>query len=200
MMTCDDFKRIISAVDSPVVLLEGTRKLAGGDADCLHKFGRCLAETFPAVVFRTGNADGADRAFARGVGEVDESRIEYVLPYKGHRAKKLCEDSYRIALDELPEGAEESVVAASLTASPKYASLMASKDRIRKLRAKANYILRDTMKVTGANNIDLRPASAGIFYVNTEDPMLGGTGHTIRVCREQGVPVAFQDAWMGWKL
>ena len=42
------------------------------------------------------------------------------------------------------------------------------------------------------------PARFGLFYVNAADPMKGGTGHTIRVCRRQGVPVAFQEDWMGW--
>ena len=42
------------------------------------------------------------------------------------------------------------------------------------------------------------PATVGIFYVNRADPMKGGTGHTIRVCRKLGVPVAFQDEWRHW--
>jgi hypothetical protein len=39
---------------------------------------------------------------------------------------------------------------------------------------------------------------AGVFYVNEQTPLAGGTGHTIRVCRELGVPVAFQKEWREW--
>jgi hypothetical protein len=41
-------------------------------------------------------------------------------------------------------------------------------------------------------------SSLGLFvlYVDLSDPEAGGTGHTIRVCRQQGIPVAFQDSWM----
>ena len=59
-------------------------------------------------------------------------------------------------------------------------------------------MLRDTLKVTGDASSGLRPASVGIFYVNEADPMKGGTGHTIRVCRHQGVPVIFQQSWKQW--
>jgi len=37
-----------------------------------------------------------------------------------------------------------------------------------------------------------------LFYVDLSDPEAGGTEHTIRVCRQHGIPVAFQDSWMNW--
>jgi len=30
------------------------------------------------------------------------------------------------------------------------------------------------------------------------DPMAGGTGHTIRVCHQESVPVVFQTDWLEW--
>lgn len=42
-----------------------------------------------------------------------------------------------------------------------------------------------------------RPVAA-LFYVNFSDPEAGGTGHTIRVCRREGVPCIFQDSWGNW--
>jgi hypothetical protein len=65
-------------------------------------------------------------------------------------------------------------------------------------RALAAYLLRDTIKVIGCEDLGLAPADFGIFYVRASDPMKGGTGHTIRVCRERGVPVLTQDQWMSW--
>ena len=53
------------------------------------------------------------------------------------------------------------------------------------------------MKVIGYSE-EFGPPVCGLFYVDLSDPEAGGTGHTIRVCRQQGIPVAFQDSWMHW--
>jgi hypothetical protein len=34
--------------------------------------------------------------------------------------------------------------------------------------------------------------------VDLTDTQAGGTGHTIRVCRQTGVPVVFQNVWTAW--
>jgi len=36
--------------------------------------------------------------------------------------------------------------------------------------------------------------------MNTGSSMEGGIGHTIRVCRNEGVPVVFQNDWRTWKI
>lgn len=37
------------------------------------------------------------------------------------------------------------------------------------------------------------PATAALFYVDPADPEAGGTGHTIRVSRQQGIPLCTQS-------
>ncbi|MBL0065503.1 MAG: hypothetical protein IPP38_10940 [Bacteroidetes bacterium] len=66
--------------------------------------------------------------------------------------------------------------------------------------AKSLYLLRDTLKVTGSAEQGLAPASLGIFYVDRsrEGGRGGGTGHTLRVCEQAGVPVILQEEWMQW--
>ena len=59
-------------------------------------------------------------------------------------------------------------------------------------------LLRDTLKVIGAPEAGLLPATAGVFYVNESDPLAGGTGHTIRVCMDRQVQVVFQAVWRPW--
>lgn len=61
---------------------------------------------------------------------------------------------------------------------------------------KAAYIIRDTVKVIGAEGIP--PASFGIFYDDLSKPGTGGTGHTMSVCREAGIPLIDQRVWMAW--
>lgn len=200
MDTYEAFNEIIMGNWRPVVLVEGTRKLPESDEPTLVAFAKWMAQRYKHAVFRTGNADGSDRAFARGVAEVDASRIEYILPYSGHKSGAKEAGAREISLSSLTRVAEDNIAAHTTLASPGYKGMIDKRDSIPELRAKAKYILRDTIKVTGAVGIDMPPATVGIFYVNGTDPMSGGTGHTIRVCRQNGVPAIFQSTWMKWPL
>jgi hypothetical protein len=66
-----------------------------------------------------------------------------------------------------------------------------------RLAAKASYLIRDTMKVVSHSAEFPKPVIA-LFYVDFNNPEVGGTGHTIRVCRQEGVPCVFQDVLQGW--
>ena len=193
-----EFHALVVNHRRPIILVEGTRDLPDVDRPKLVAFARWLAETYPKAIFRTGNAKGADEAFADGVESVNPARLEYVLPYTGHRKKKNPSPAHFVALDAMPPLAEKRTLFSTEQASPEYASLLAKRDQVPKLKAKASYLLRDTLKVTGADELELNKAVFGIFYVNPADPMKGGTGHTIRVCRTLDVPIAFQDEWMTW--
>jgi hypothetical protein len=56
--------------------------------------------------------------------------------------------------------------------------------------------MRDTLKVTGIPG--WAKPTAALFWVDMRDAMAGGTGHTVRVCEQAGVPFVFQDAWLHW--
>ena len=45
---------------------------------------------------------------------------------------------------------------------------------------------------------ELAPPAAVFFYVDPEDAMAGGTGHTIRVCQQLAVPVILHKDWLEW--
>jgi len=197
-MTYLEFKKLLTDSNRPVILVEGIRNLPESDLEKLIQFGRCLAEDFPHAVFRTGNARGSDEAFAQGIKAVDPKRLEYVLPYKGYRKKMISQESCQTALNEMPETVKERAVHQTLESSPEYRGLMEMRNTVPKLRSKSIYLLRDTIKVTGAEETGLSPATTGIFYVDRLDPMKGGTGHTVRVCRKQGIPAVFQEQWLNW--
>jgi len=61
---------------------------------------------------------------------------------------------------------------------------------------KAAYIIRDTIKVIGAGNI--KPATFGIFYDDLKNPLSGGTGHTMSVCKVNNIPLVDQKDWFEW--
>jgi hypothetical protein len=199
-MNYEQFHRLVSASQRPVILLEGTRALPEHDCATLTELGRALAEKYPHARFRTGNAEGADEAFAEGVKAVDPSRLEYILPYARHRKEKVDASSYQLSLAEVPHAAETRAVYHTAQASPEYATMIEKRHLVPLLRAKSRYILRDTVKVIGAAEASLAAATAGIFYINAAELAKGGTGHTMRVCRNHAVPVVTQAEWMTWPV
>jgi len=92
---------------------------------------------------------------------------------------------------------DDEIAYKTATASPKNKGLIAKRNQKSALAAKAAYLIRDTMKVTGHSEDFPKPIAA-LFYVDLENPSVGGTGHTIRVCEQEGVPYAFQDSWEKW--
>ena len=65
-----------------------------------------------------------------------------------------------------------------------------------KYSIKAAYIIRDTIKAIGTDEI--KPASFGIFYDDLDNPKEGGTGHTMNVCEENNIPIIDQRVWFKW--
>jgi len=197
-MTYAQFSEQINALARPVILVEGIRALPSAEQPRLMALGAQLARDFPRAIFRSGNAEGADEAFALGVLRVDPDRLELVVPNSRHGRRRMPGNFKPVAVSGLSLGAENHVAYVTQRASPVYVSLLDKRDRMPALKAKARYLLRDTVKVTGSAELGLAPANFGLFYVNVADPMQGGTGHTIRVCRDQGIPVVFQQNWMQW--
>ena len=62
------------------------------------------------------------------------------------------------------------------------------------------YLIRDVFKVTGVPFGKEKPIKThlAILYINTKKKNGGGTGHTMLVCKQQGVPVILQKEWMDW--
>ncbi len=192
-----DFKECLSRSPSPVVLLEGTRKVPEKDQSRLTELGAFLAKEFPTVVFRSGNADGSDTLFARGVESVDPERMQLVIPTAGHRKKNRHPLNEVVPLSEVSAVHEESLAYHTNAATPKNQRIIDRRNEVPQLKAKARYLLRDTLKVLGDEDNGLAPATAAIFYTQA-DSMSGGTGHTIRVCQQNNVPVFLQAHWWSW--
>lgn len=194
-MTLQEF---IHTFDKPgcVVLLEGKRTVKNEDEVKLIRLGKLLAEKTKHMLFRSGNAPGADYLFASGVKYVNSDRLQIVAPYRGHRKKQEA-GGHSIYLDEINLANEPEIVHQSKLHKPTQDLIDKFIDGGRnRYTIKAAYILRDTLKVLGADN--LAPASAGLFYDDLDNPMEGGTGHTMRICLKNQVPVFNQEVWMKW--
>lgn len=196
-LNLSDVEAVLRQTEAPVVLLEGTRQVPEKEQSRLTELGAFLAKTFPEAVFRSGNADGSDTLFARGVESVDPKRMQLVTPTARHRNKNRHPLNYVVPLSEVSAVHEESLAYHTNAATPENRRIIDKRNEVPQLKAKARYLLRDTLKVLGDPEHGLAPATVAIFYVKP-DPMAGGTGHTIRVCQQHNVPVVLQKDWMQW--
>ncbi|MCH8558210.1 MAG: hypothetical protein LAT84_10320 [Balneolia bacterium] len=196
-MTIDEINSVISNNYSPVVLLEGRRKVLPDDAHRLTDFALRFARAYPSVIFRTGNADGSDTYFAKGVAQADQARIQYVVPYASMKLKDRVPGASVLSYDELAKSEDEAISYLSSGINPKNKPLFdyARKAPAGRAAAKAKYLLRDTLKVIGSEKAGFSRPVLGFFYVDLSDPLAGGTGHTIKVCQQLGVPVITQTAF-----
>lgn len=196
-MTLSELTAIVEASPEAVILLEGRRSIPAHDAELATALARTLALRFPSLRFRSGNAEGADQAFSEGVAQIAPWRLQIVAPYASHRKSKRHGGALYDSPEALSSVQEDEVAFKTSKASPHNAGLIQKRDKRGALAAKAAYLIRDTMKVTGHSELFPKPACA-LFYVDLSDPLAGGTGHTIRVCKQEGVPFAFQDSWQQW--
>ena len=194
-MTLNEF---LDGFDHPgaIVLLEGKRTVLEQDKQQLVALGKLLAEKSQHIKFRSGNASGADEYFSIGVSSVDAKRLEVITPYTDHRKKQnVAHDTY--SLEHINFTIDDPVVYQSKSNKKteklidKYVA--GARDRF---SIKAAYIIRDTVKVLGTN--ELSKATFGLFYDDLNEPQTGGTGHTMNVCELNQVPLANQMVWMEW--
>ena len=194
-MTLKEFIQMVDK-DNSIVLLEGKRNVKVADKEKLTALGRLLASRTTKMIFRSGNAEGSDQLFSDGVTEVDYKRLQVITPYSGHRQK--TNHAYdTISLDDINIAAEQEVVyhSKSNKKTEKLIDQFVSGNKNR-YTIKAAYIIRDTIKAIGTNEI--KPATFGIFYDDLDNPMSGGTGHTMNVCEQNNIPLIDQKVWFKW--
>lgn len=195
----DSMTSFLEAFDKPgsIVLLEGKRKVRLGDENKLSLLGRLLAEKSTYIIFRSGNATGSDELFSQGVADVDPSRLEVIKPYASHRAAAEV-GAIAFSMDEINLAEEPEVVYHSRQNQQMAGLVDKYILQIRnRLTVKAAYILRDSVKVCGTRS-GITPAKVALFYDDLSNPRQGGTGHTMQVCLERGVPFCDQQSWMNW--
>lgn len=194
-MTLEEFIKEFDTANS-IVLLEGKRDVLEQDKEKLIALGKLLASKTKYMIFRSGNAEGSDQLFSEGVAQVDYTRLQVITPYSGHR-KKTNQAYKTISLDDINIAAEPEVVYQSKS-NKKTEKLIdkfvsGNKDRY---TIKAAYIIRDTIKAIGTKEI--KSATFGIFYDDLDNPMSGGTGHTMNVCNQHKIPIVNQKIWFNW--
>lgn len=196
-MNFSEFTKSIESLEKPVVLLEGSRDVLEKDSESLTKLAVKFARKFPKTLFRSGGAKGSDILFSDGVSRVDDKRMLTVLT----TANKSTKDKTNaIFFDRLPESEQTEIFDLTIEATPHYKSPIDfyKKKQFSKIYYKTQFLLRDALKVYGSKDFAMPKADFGCFYVNSDKPTGGGTGHTIRICKLLNVPVIEQDDWLRW--
>jgi len=193
-----DFTNLINSNPSPTILLEGSRTVADADKPKLIALGAKLTSAFPNAVFRSGNANGTDSLFAEGVLQVNPAQLELVLP--NSKKLKSIHGEKRIYLEQIDQAELKHIYQLTKQATPINKSLIEFYETGKQgsPRYKAQYLLRDALKVTGSEKLNFKPATFGLFYLNSTKKTGGGTGHTIRICELQNVSVFLQSEWLNW--
>jgi hypothetical protein len=194
-LSLNDF---IKQYDKPraIVLLEGKRKVLEEDKPKLEALGALLCSNTKYMLFRSGNAQGADEYFSKGVTSIDKNRLQVITPYIGHRKTKNMAGT-TISLEEIDLLHETKLI--TLSKQNKKTNELVGKycdGMMNRITLKAAFIIRDTLKVLGTRKIAC--ATYGIFYDDLLKPVQGGTGHTIKMCKELEVPFCDQRVWMDW--
>jgi len=177
--------------------MEGRRSIPQPMRGRAEAVGRFLARRYPSARFRSGNAEGSDEAFSRVVAAIDPSRLQIVAPYRSHRRKQRIEGAVYESPESLDPDLEEEIARKTAEATPRNRGMIAKRREPGRVAAKAAYLIRDSMKVTGFSE-EYPKATAALFYVDEADPLAGGTGHTVRVCLNEGVPAVFREDWGKW--
>lgn len=194
-MTLKEFVRKYDH-DNSIILLEGKRKVLNNDSDILYELGKLVASCSKKMIFRSGNAKGADEYFSAGVASVDKTRLQLIIPYAGHR-KNYNYAGESISMDEIDLVKEPEVIyQTKLNHRNRNLIEAFSEGKSNRITVKARYLIRDTVKVIGTSRIS--GASFGIFYDDPENPFSGGTGHTMLVCKNNKIPFIDQRTWFKW--
>ncbi|MFZ4594228.1 MAG: hypothetical protein ACOYOF_08225, partial [Verrucomicrobiaceae bacterium] len=138
-------------------------------------------------------------AFAAGVALVPESKLDLVLPTAGMGRSRRPASAVCHVLDDLPLEERQHLARESLAVSPenhRIFDLYLRGQSGNPAYAKAQYLVRDALKVIGSPARQLAPATLALFFVNPDSPAGGGTGHTIRLCTRQAVPMFTQQEWL----
>jgi hypothetical protein len=199
-MTLEKFIRLFDK-EGCIVLLEGKREVLKSDEKRLVEISRLLAASTKHVIFRSGNAGGADAFFKEGVMSVDPKRFQAIVPFNDHmKSVKEEPGSYeRISLDDINLAVEPQILYESKRNKQQKGLVESYEKGIDpKNSIKGAYIVRDTVKVTGAPSQGVSPAYFGFFYDDLRNPKTGGTGHTMMVCDNQMVPYVDQRVWGEW--
>src|SRR4030067_1006747 len=99
--TIDDVIKYLSQFKKPYVALEGSRTITHEAAEKMERIARILVTALPNLIVRSGNAEGADIAWAKGVNSVAPERLELFVPQKNMPKKNIVAGNRVITISDV---------------------------------------------------------------------------------------------------
>lgn len=151
-------------VPLPVACI-GSRELAEPALAFCRAIGMWLASNGLGV--RSGNALGADQAYAQGASEVAPSAVTLVLPWEGYESSAILREN-RVMTPPYPAWAEEEAA---------------------RLHGAWAFLKSGPRALHTRNIVILDGAAACIAWPNAKKSWGGGTGMGMRYASEKGIPL-----------
>ena len=140
----------------------GSREVKPEHESLLKKVGAYIAHC--NVCIATGNATGSDQLFAIGANKVNPKKVVLYLPWKTYEASAINKDNHLV----LASGIDKEIAEKCHPAWEKLS------DGVKRMMVRNVGIIKNSKLV--------------IAYLNSNKPGGGGTGHSLRVAKELGVP------------
>ena len=99
--TIDDVIKYLCQFKKPYVALEGSRTITHEAAEKMEKIAKILATALPNLIVRSGNAEGSDIAWAKGVNSVAPERLELFVPQKKVPKKNIVAGNRVITISDV---------------------------------------------------------------------------------------------------
>jgi len=158
----------------------GSRELSAAGTEICVELGKWIVECGHHVY--SGNALGADAAFARGGNRVDPWKVHLMLPWHSYNRAQIVDRNQVFTVDKLPMEAQRYYEDLGRQYHPRYSMLSGG---AQKLHLRNGMILLPGMmleKPLSPYKVDLCLAWP------KEGPSLGGTGQAIRIAQGESIP------------
>ncbi|KKN09988.1 hypothetical protein LCGC14_1041260 [marine sediment metagenome] len=151
----------------------GSRDLTPAQINTCEKLGAWFAQQ--GHILCTGNAKGADQAFARGVNSVDPTRVRLFLPWSSYERQAIVPGNKVISLDDYPAAA---IARLEVDAAKHHGAWHRLKQGGRKLMVRNGLIIEGPAGPVGI-----------VLAFPSNKVGGGGTGQGIRLAESKGIEV-----------
>jgi len=158
----------------------GSRELSPEAISICKKLGRWIVECGHHIY--SGNAYGADAAFAYGGNLVDTESVHLMLPWASYNRDQIVEGNQILTVEGLGVGAKAYYSGLGKKYHPRYDTLSQG---AQKLHFRNGMILQPGKTLENPPN----PFSVDVCFAYPKPGMnMGGTGQGIRIAKGEGIP------------
>ena len=159
----------------------GARNLNDSEREICRVLGRWIVRR--GGIITSGNADGADRAFAAGGNEVDPMKVHLFLPWQSFNAAHVVKGNVVTSLDSLRHDTAEFYWKLAADNCPHWENCTHGH---RKMHTRNGCIVLPPFRPISTQPLAFKSVDLCIAFPGVKT---GGTGQGMRVCEELTIPL-----------